>query len=328
MSERVGGSRHPHHGRCPHRETEGHKDEDNKDAVTYQSSCWDLTMYHWAGCRDHTLLPYAICSLQGYLGELVRSLGMDITLDDVLNILDEHYNNIKALDVLNQELFQMPMGKKETVSDWRVCLSRHLQILTVSFPECFPLDEVAELKHDHFYDRMPKWLEAMVAYLKASAHEKTYSDYLRAAREAGKEEAMQPSQNQATDKPSKPKATSFFPLQKLKGTQPTKITDHKGSACGGGGFQRRGGHWKWRSGWYRWCDRGVYNMPGKSSKGDPEGWTGAVTIVVAWNILFMGVSACEGLQISCPFKLKGGDSAIENASLGPLKSKQASPRCP
>ena len=48
-----------------------------------------------------------IRSLQGYPGELVQSSGMDITLDDVLMILDEHYNNVKALDVLNQELFQL-----------------------------------------------------------------------------------------------------------------------------------------------------------------------------------------------------------------------------
>ena len=33
--------------------------------------------------------------------------GTDITLDDVLMILDEHYNNVKVLDVLNQELFQL-----------------------------------------------------------------------------------------------------------------------------------------------------------------------------------------------------------------------------
>ena len=51
---------------------------------------------------------------------------MDITLDDVLNILDEHYNNIKAFNVLNQEHFQMCMGEKETVSDWGVHFLRHL----------------------------------------------------------------------------------------------------------------------------------------------------------------------------------------------------------
>ena len=111
------------------------KDEDAKDAVTYQSWRWDLTVYRHAGCRDRTLLPYAIRSLQGYPGKLVQSLGTDITLDGILTILDEHYNNVKALDALNQELFQMRMADKETVSDWGICLSRHLQILAASFPD-------------------------------------------------------------------------------------------------------------------------------------------------------------------------------------------------
>ena len=88
------------------------------DAVTYQSWRWDFTVYQCAGCRDCTLLPYAIRSLQGYPGELVWSSGTDITLDDVLTILDEHYNNVKALDALNQELFQLWRADKETVLDW------------------------------------------------------------------------------------------------------------------------------------------------------------------------------------------------------------------
>ena len=46
---------------------------------------------------------------------------MDITLDDVLTILDEHYNNVKMLDVLNQELLQLQMANKETVLDWGIC---------------------------------------------------------------------------------------------------------------------------------------------------------------------------------------------------------------
>ena len=110
------------------------KDEDVKEAVTYQSWRWDLMVYHHAGCQDCTLLPYDIWSLQGYPRELVWSSRMDITLDNVLMILDEHYNNVKALDTLNQELFQLWMADKETVSDWGIHLSRHLQVLAVSFP--------------------------------------------------------------------------------------------------------------------------------------------------------------------------------------------------
>ena len=43
-------------------------------------------MYQHAGCRDCTLLPYAIQSLQGYPGELVQRSGTDIMLDDMLTI--------------------------------------------------------------------------------------------------------------------------------------------------------------------------------------------------------------------------------------------------
>ena len=148
-------------------------------------------MYQHAGCRDHTLLPYAIRSLQGYPRELVWSSGTDITLDDMLMILDEHYNNVKALDVLNQELFQLWMADKEAMLDWGVNLPRHLQVLAASFPDCFHPDPVVELKRDHFYGRLSKQLKVMVAYLKVGPQARTYSDYLRAAREAEKEDSIE-----------------------------------------------------------------------------------------------------------------------------------------
>ena len=63
----------------------------------------------------------------------------------------------------------------------------------------------------------------MVAYLKTVPQMRTYSDYLRAAREAEKEDSIelfQSSNFQTTDGLSKPRTTSFFPLRKLKGNQP------------------------------------------------------------------------------------------------------------
>ena len=62
----------------------------------------------------------------------------------------------------------------------------------------------------------------MVAYLKTSTNKKMYSNYLWAAREAGKEEAIEPSHSQMAHNTSKPKLMSFFPIWKLKGTQPTR----------------------------------------------------------------------------------------------------------
>ena len=226
-SNRARGSRHPHLGWCC-RESRDHmkinlpvfKDEDKKDAVTCQSWHWDLMVYHCTGCWDHTLLPYIICSLQGYPGELVRSSGTGITWDGILAILDEHYNNVKALDALNQELFQLQMGEKEMVSELGVHLFRHLQILTTSFLECILLDHVTTLKHDCFYGGLPKWFKVMVSYLKARGKEKSYSNYIQAVLEAKKEEAMEASCNPPMASTSKPRVMSFFPLQKLKGSQP------------------------------------------------------------------------------------------------------------
>ena len=62
-----------------------------------------------------------------------------------------------------------------------------------------------------------------MAYLKAGPQVRTYSDYLRAAREAKKEDSIElswSSRIQMADGLSKPRTTSFFPLRKLKGKQP------------------------------------------------------------------------------------------------------------
>ena len=89
-----------------------------------------------------------------------------------------------------------------------------------SFLERFPLDHIAELKWDSFYGGLPKWLKAMVVYLKVTINEKTYSDYLWAAQEAEKEEEIESSWSSAMASTSKPKVSSFFLLWKLKGSQP------------------------------------------------------------------------------------------------------------
>ena len=63
----------------------------------------------------------------------------------------------------------------------------------------------------------------MVAYLKVGLQVRIYSDYIRAAREAEKEDLIELSRSsriQTADGPSKPRTTSFFPLRKLKGSQP------------------------------------------------------------------------------------------------------------
>ena len=62
----------------------------------------------------------------------------------------------------------------------------------------------------------------MVAYLEAGPQVRTYSDYLRATREAEKEDSIEltwGSRFQTTNSLYKPRTTSLLPLRKLKGNQ-------------------------------------------------------------------------------------------------------------
>ena len=51
-----------------------------------------------------------LCSLQGFLGKLARSLGKDATLSDILQTLDEHYGVIMTFDALSKELHSLKQG--------------------------------------------------------------------------------------------------------------------------------------------------------------------------------------------------------------------------
>ena len=74
------------------------KDEKAKDAVTYCSWDWDVSVFHHSGWDDQHFLPYVFRSLQGFPGELARSLHDDATLGNVLWTLDEHYGVVTTFN--------------------------------------------------------------------------------------------------------------------------------------------------------------------------------------------------------------------------------------
>ena len=140
-------------------------------------------------CRKLGSHPPSVCHLvlARVPWRTSSKFGVGYNLRQCAYHIRQHYNN--------QELFQLQMVDKKTVLAWGILLSRNLQVLAASFPECFPPDCIAELKCNHFCGGLPKCLKAMVAYLKASPQEKTYSDYLQAGREAEKEDSMELSQS-------------------------------------------------------------------------------------------------------------------------------------
>ena len=86
------------------------KDEKTKDPVTYHSWWWDVAFFCYLGWDNQHLLPYVFQSLQGFPGDLARSLGKDTTLNDILQMLDKHYGIVMMFDALSKELFSLKQG--------------------------------------------------------------------------------------------------------------------------------------------------------------------------------------------------------------------------
>ena len=100
------------------------KDEKVKDTVTYCSWHWDVSVFCSSGWDDWHLLPYVFRSLQGFPGDLARSLGKDATLGNVLWMLDKHYGIVMTFDTLSKEFFFASCREwGENVAEFRVCLS-------------------------------------------------------------------------------------------------------------------------------------------------------------------------------------------------------------
>ena len=85
---------------------------------------------------------------------------------------------------------------------------------------------MGELKRDHFYGRLPKWLKVIVAYLRAGLQVRTYSDYLRATQEAEKEDSMEfppGPRTQATNTPPPNQGLPVsFPWGNSRATSPSQ----------------------------------------------------------------------------------------------------------
>ena len=93
------------------------------------------------GCQDCTLLPYAVCSLQGYpWGSWWEVWGQTSPWMMYSSYWISTITMPRPWMLQIRSSFSYAWVKKRQLLDWGVCLSRHLQVLMASFPEHFPLD--------------------------------------------------------------------------------------------------------------------------------------------------------------------------------------------
>ena len=138
------------------------KGEKVKDAVTYCPWHWDVSAFCHSGSDDHHLFPFR--SLQGFLGDLVRSLGENATLSNVLQMLDEHYDVMMTFNVLSKEPYSPKQGMGENVAEFGVCLSQQVQILQMEYPSRIQQELVEEVKWDQFYEGLSLEYWQMLAH--------------------------------------------------------------------------------------------------------------------------------------------------------------------
>ena len=127
------------------------KDKKAKDTVSYCWCNWCISVFHHSGWDDYHLLPFIFRSLQGFPGDLARSLGEDATLGDILQMLDEHYAVVMIFYTLSKELYSLKQGIGENVAEFGVCLSQWAQTLQMEYPSWIQQEHVEEVRWDCFY---------------------------------------------------------------------------------------------------------------------------------------------------------------------------------
>ena len=119
--------------------------------------------------------------MQGFPGDLARSLGEDATLGNVFWTLDEHYGVVMTLNALSKEHYSLKQGMGENVGEFGVCLSQQVQILQMEYSCSIQKEHVEEVKQDCFYEGLsPEYLQ-MLAHKVNGENPVTYSELLLVA---------------------------------------------------------------------------------------------------------------------------------------------------
>ena len=120
--------------------------------------------FHQSGWDDQHLLLYVFCSLQGFPGDLAKSLGKDATLSDVLQMLDEMHGVVMTFDTLMKELYFLKQGSGKNVAEFGVCLSQQLQILQSEYLGSVQPEHVEKMRPDCFYEGLNPKYQWMLAH--------------------------------------------------------------------------------------------------------------------------------------------------------------------
>ena len=155
---------------------------DDHKAVPYRDWRFDVELYRrQEGVRERNLLPQVVASLKGPPGQMARSLGMDVNLDEILECLDNYYGNVLTYHGLSREMYTLKQQKNEDVSSFGVRVNKVIALIADMFPEKMPPAEKRDRILDAFYEGLVDEFKTNLAYLKAKP-DINYQTMLKAAR--------------------------------------------------------------------------------------------------------------------------------------------------
>ena len=152
------------------------------ESVSYRTWRFQVAVYQRNGARDADLLPRIINSLRGAPGEMLASLGVDVTVDAILRTLDNYYGNALSFDALTSEMYSMSQLENETAGDYSTRVKDVVSFISELFPVQLPPESVPERLRQRFYHGLRPRYKNALAYLKNN-QAITFHDLIKEARE-------------------------------------------------------------------------------------------------------------------------------------------------
>ena len=113
---------------------------------------------------------------------MLASLGVDVTVDAILQTLDNYYGNALSFDALATEMYSMSQMENETAGDYSTRVKDVVAFISELFPVQLPPETIpARLRERFYFGLRPKYRNVL-AYLK-NDQTVTFHDLIKEARE-------------------------------------------------------------------------------------------------------------------------------------------------
>ena len=138
---------------------------------------------------DHILLPAVRKSIVGKAQSVVRTLGPNYSVEDVIKCLVREYEGVASSDIVFKEFYQLKQERGEKVQIFSIRLRDALTNLTSRFPERVPAKDHDKMLRDRFFYGIKAKMRNSIRHL-YDDEKVTFGELLMKARRNKDEEVL------------------------------------------------------------------------------------------------------------------------------------------